>query len=49
MLGGMGVERSTRRDMPDWIALILISLASLGFVTCMLLVGAAIDRVFFSG
>lgn len=49
MLGDMTVERSTRWFMPGWVALAIINLTGLAFATSMLLVGAAIDTVFFSG
>lgn len=48
MLGGMEMERVTRRSMPDWIALILISCASFTVATSLLLIGAAIDGAFLS-
>lgn len=49
MLGGMDAESRTRRPMPDWITLILISCAGFAVATSLLLAGAGIDRVFFSG
>ncbi|MEV7873744.1 hypothetical protein [Microbacterium sp. NPDC089188] len=48
MLGGMEVERTTRRPMPSSIALILISCAGFAVASSVLLVGAAIDSAFFS-
>lgn len=41
--------RATRWYMPDWVALILINSTSLAVAAFMLIVGAAIDRVFFNG
>ncbi|SDO27828.1 hypothetical protein SAMN04487848_0164 [Microbacterium sp. ru370.1] len=49
MLGGMEMPLTTRRPMPDWIALILLSCAGFAVATSLLLVGAGIDRVFFNG
>lgn len=45
----MKVERQTHWFMPGWAALAIINLTGLAVATFMLLVGAAIDRMFFSG
>lgn len=49
MLGAMETERTTRQPMPDSVALILVSCAGFAVATVLLVIGAAIDRVFFSG